>query len=90
MRHPEAQPAPLVDAWDCVKRWCSFSSRAPDARVGVATSSDSEPRPPAGRVRQVIIDAVSLQFLPYQLRGLTFGAVGVLLVAVGAYRARGR
>ena len=36
---------------------------------------------------QVVIDAVTLQFLPYQLRGLTFGAVGLLLVAIGAYRA---
>jgi uncharacterized cofD-like protein len=36
---------------------------------------------------QVVIDAVTLQILPYQLRGLTFGAVGLVLVAIGAYRA---
>ena len=36
---------------------------------------------------QVVIEAVTLEFLPYQLRGLTFGAIGLLLVAIGGYRA---
>jgi uncharacterized cofD-like protein len=33
-----------------------------------------------------LIDAATLQFLPYPLRGLIAGLVGVTLVAIGAYR----
>jgi uncharacterized cofD-like protein len=40
-----------------------------------------------GGLAQVLLDAVTLQFLPYPLRGLTVGICGLLLVAVGAYRA---
>ena len=36
-----------------------------------------------GGVTQVVIDAVTLQFLPYPLRGLIVGVIGVLLVALG-------
>jgi uncharacterized cofD-like protein len=40
-----------------------------------------------GGIAQVILDAVTLQFLPYPLRGLVVGAAGLALVAIGAYRA---
>jgi uncharacterized cofD-like protein len=40
-----------------------------------------------GSIAQVALDAVTLQFLPYPLRGLVVGATGLVLVAVGAYRA---
>jgi uncharacterized cofD-like protein len=40
-----------------------------------------------GGIAQVVLDAVTLQFLPYALRGLVVGAAGLALVAVGAYRA---
>jgi uncharacterized cofD-like protein len=39
-----------------------------------------------GGIAQAILDAVTLQFLPYPLRGLLVGAVGLLLVGYGAYR----
>jgi hypothetical protein len=40
-----------------------------------------------GGVAQVVLDAVTLQFLPYFLRGFLVGAAGIALVAIGAYRA---
>ena len=40
-----------------------------------------------GGVAQVVLEAVTLQFLPYPLRGLVVGSLGLLLVAIGAYRA---
>ena len=43
---------------------------------------DLEPGGPAG----LVIDAMTLQFLPYPLRGLIVGTVGLAFVAVGAYR----
>jgi len=36
---------------------------------------------------QSLIDAITLQFLPYPLRGLLAGVAGLSLIAVGAYRA---
>ena len=39
-----------------------------------------------GGLTQAILDAVTLQFLPYPLRGLVVGIVGLLFVGVGAYR----
>ncbi len=45
-------------------------------------SRDLEPGGMAG----TLIDAATLQFLPYPLRGLIAGAVGVGLVALGGYR----
>jgi uncharacterized cofD-like protein len=39
-----------------------------------------------GGFAQVVLDFVTLQFLPYPLRGLVVGALGLLLVAVGAIR----
>ncbi len=44
---------------------------------------DLTPGGPAG----ALLDALTLQFLPLALRGVVVGSVGVLLVAVGAYRA---
>jgi uncharacterized cofD-like protein len=41
---------------------------------------------PSG-VAQAVIDAVTLQFLPFQLRGLLAGVAGLSLIAIGAYRA---
>jgi uncharacterized cofD-like protein len=40
-----------------------------------------------GGITQVLLDAVTLQFLPYPLRGLAVGTAGLILVAIGAYRA---
>ena len=39
-----------------------------------------------GGVAQAVLDLVTLQFLPYELRGLLVGVAGVALVGVGAYR----
>jgi uncharacterized cofD-like protein len=39
-----------------------------------------------GGLTQAILDAVTLQFLPYPLRGLLVGLLGLLLVGYGAYR----
>ena len=39
-----------------------------------------------GGAAQVVVDLVTLQFLPYPLRGLLAGMVGVLLVVIGAVR----
>ena len=41
---------------------------------------------PSG-VAQTVIDAVTLQFLPYPLRGLLAGVAGVSLIVLGAYGA---
>ena len=43
---------------------------------------DLEPTGPAGAV----IDLLTLQFLPFAVRGFTAASVGVLLVLLGAYR----
>ena len=40
-----------------------------------------------GGIAQVVLDTVTLQFLPYPLRGLVVGAAGLALVAIGAYGA---
>jgi uncharacterized cofD-like protein len=45
-------------------------------------TADLEPGGPAG----VLVDALTLQFLPYQLRGLLAGGLGATLFLVGAYR----
>ncbi|HET9520031.1 MAG TPA: gluconeogenesis factor YvcK family protein [Candidatus Limnocylindrales bacterium] len=39
-----------------------------------------------GGLAQVVLDAVTLQFLPYPLRGSVVGIIGLTLVAIGAYR----
>jgi uncharacterized cofD-like protein len=39
-----------------------------------------------GGIAQGILDALTLQFLPYPLRGLLVGLIGVLLLGYGAYR----
>src|SRR4029079_10641895 len=39
-----------------------------------------------GGLTQVILDTVTLQFLPYPVRGLLVGVLGLLLVGYGAYR----
>ena len=45
-------------------------------------SRDLEP----GGLAGAVIDVATLQFLPYPLRGLIVGGVGVVLLALGAYR----
>jgi uncharacterized cofD-like protein len=52
------------------------------AHVLRQATRDLEP----GGVAQGILDAVTFQFLPYQLRGLLAGAAGVLLIGFGAVR----
>ena len=39
-----------------------------------------------GGLARALIDLVTLQFLPFQLRGLIAAVVGVVLVVVGSYR----
>src|SRR3954452_21641514 len=39
-----------------------------------------------GGLTQAILDAVTLRFLPYPLRGLIVSVAGLLLVGFGAYR----
>jgi uncharacterized cofD-like protein len=39
-----------------------------------------------GGIAQAILDAVTLQFLPYPLRGLLVGLLGTILIGYGAYR----
>lgn len=45
-------------------------------------SGDLEP----GGIAQTLIDAATLQFLPFPLRGLIVGAVGAACVGIGAWR----
>jgi len=52
------------------------------AQVIRQATRDVEP----GGVTSAILDAVTFQFLPYGLRGLIVGIVGVALVGFGAYR----
>ncbi|OGO55476.1 MAG: hypothetical protein A2V84_03085 [Chloroflexi bacterium RBG_16_70_13] len=52
------------------------------AHVIRQVSQDLDPGGPAG----VLIDAVTLQFLPYALRGLVVGAIGVAVVLLGVAR----
>lgn len=40
-----------------------------------------------GGFAQLVLDAVTLQFLPYPLRGLLVGVAGLTLVAAGSYKA---
>jgi uncharacterized cofD-like protein len=46
------------------------------------STRDLEP----GGVAQALLDAVTLQFLPYELRGLTVGLLGFGLIGYGGYR----
>jgi uncharacterized cofD-like protein len=55
------------------------------AQVIRQVTRDVEPGGPTG----AILDAVTFQFLPYPLRGLIVGVVGVLLLGFGAYRTIG-
>src|SRR3970040_578628 len=52
------------------------------AHVIRQVSQDLRPGGPT----QVLIDAVTLQFLPYALRGLIVGSIGVALVLLGVAR----
>jgi uncharacterized cofD-like protein len=45
-------------------------------------SGDLQP----GGLAQILVDAITLQFLPFPLRGLIVGVLGVACVAVGAWR----
>ena len=71
-----------------VKRWLLLTFTGLLVLVlGVAhvirqATRDLEP----GGIAGVILDVVSLQFLPYPLRGIVVGVVGVALVGFGAYR----
>ena len=40
-----------------------------------------------GGIAQAVLDVVSLQFLPFPLRGLVVGGVGVALIVLGTWRA---
>jgi uncharacterized cofD-like protein len=52
------------------------------AHVLRQVTKDLEP----GGFAQTVIDLVTLQFLPFALRGLIVGVVGLALVAIGAWR----
>jgi uncharacterized cofD-like protein len=71
-----------------VKRWLvvAFAGLLLLA-LGVAhalrqVTTELEPGGPAG----MLVDALTLQFLPYQLRGLIAGGLGLTLFLIGAYR----
>lgn len=53
------------------------------AHVIRQVTKDLEP----GGAAQSVVDLVTLQFLPFALRGLIIGGVGALLVGLGAWRA---
>jgi uncharacterized cofD-like protein len=53
------------------------------AHVIRQVTKDLEPGGPA----QALVDLVTLQFLPFALRGLIIGGVGATLIVVGAWRA---
>jgi uncharacterized cofD-like protein len=55
------------------------------AQVIRQMTRDVEP----GGLTGAIVDAITFQFLPYPLRGLIVGIVGVTLLGVGAYRTIG-
>ena len=55
------------------------------AQVIRQVTRDVEP----GGLTGAILDAITFQFLPYSLRGLIVGIVGVTLLGVGAYRTIG-
>ena len=40
-----------------------------------------------GGLAQVVLDLVTLQFLPFPLRGLVVGGIGIALIVLGAWRA---
>jgi uncharacterized cofD-like protein len=52
------------------------------AHVLRQVTKDLEP----GGIAQTVIDLVTLQFLPFALRGLVVGGVGLALVGIGAWR----
>ena len=52
------------------------------AHVIRQATRDLEP----GGIAGVILDMLTLQFLPYPLRGLVVGGLGLVLVVIGAYR----
>lgn len=52
------------------------------AHVIRQATRDLEP----GGIAGVVLDAVTLQFLPYPVRGLFVGTFGLVLLAIGAYR----
>jgi uncharacterized cofD-like protein len=53
------------------------------AHVIRQVTKDLEPGGPA----QAVIDLITLQFLPFALRGLIIGGVGAALIGIGAWRA---
>ena len=60
---------------------------AADRRRRRARPAPGDRRPqPVGHARPDVIDVVTLQWLPYQLRGLIAGALGATLFLYGAYR----
>lgn len=72
-----------------VKRWLllAFAGMLLLALAGAhvirQVTKDLEPGGPA----QAVIDVVTLQFLPFALRGLTIGTIGAALIVIGAWRA---
>jgi uncharacterized cofD-like protein len=72
-----------------VKRWLlvSFLGMLLLALAGAhvirQVTKDLEP----GGAAQTVIDLITLQFLPFALRGLIIGGVGAALIGIGAWRA---
>lgn len=72
-----------------VKRWLlvSFLGMLLLALAGAhvirQVTKDLEP----GGTAQTVIDLITLQFLPFALRGLIIGGVGAAFIAIGAWRA---
>ena len=86
------EPAPLAAPGIGIKRWLLVVFAGllllalAFAHFLRQITRDLAPGGPAGG----IIDLLTLQFLPFALRGLIAGSVGVALVAAGAYRTVGR
>ena len=71
-----------------IKRWLlvTFAGLLLLALAGAHVVRQATRDVQPGGVAQIVIDALTLQFLPYALRGLLVGLLGGLLVVLGAVR----
>jgi uncharacterized cofD-like protein len=77
------QPGMGVKRWLLVAFLGMFLLALAGAHVIRQATKDLEP----GGAAQAVIDLITLQFLPFPLRGLIIGGVGAVLVGLGAWRA---
>ena len=71
-----------------IKRWLLRGVRRPAAacrsRVAHFLRQVTRDLAPGG-LAEALVDVVTLQFLPFALRGFVAASVGIALVAIGAY-----